>query len=245
MTIDLNCDLGEGTGNDADIMPFISSANIACGYHAGDEFTINNTIELCLEHNVAVGAHPGFFDKPNFGRIPVQLNQHDLYQLIWDQLAIMQTACDKSGARLHHVKPHGALYNMAAVDEQVSLTICKAVHAFNSNLVYYGLSGSIMISAAQSIGLKTAREVFADRTYQPDGTLTPRTHSSALIVDSKQAVNQVMQLVNQQSVTTIEGRIIALHADTICLHGDGAQAVALAKQIHQNLLKEGIAIASF
>jgi UPF0271 protein len=229
--IDLNCDMGEGIGNDAAIMPFISSANIACGYHAGDEVTLKKTIKLCLEHNVAIGAHPGFADKPNFGRNEIQLNESELYQLIHDQLVIMQTACNVLGATLHHVKPHGALYNMASKDEHMSKTIVQAIYDFNPHLIYYGLSGSVMISVATAIGLKTANEVFADRTYQPDGTLTPRKHHNALINNAEEAVQQVRQMITKQSVTAIDGSVFPLKADTVCVHGDGAHAVEIAQAI--------------
>ena len=233
--IDLNCDMGEGMGNDAAIMPYITSANIACGYHAGNETAIRNTISLCIKHNVAIGAHPGFNDKPNFGRVPVQLNQTELYNLIREQLVIIQKVCDELGAKLHHVKPHGALYNMAARDEEMSRTIVQAVYDFNSNLIFYGLSGSVMIAVAQAVGLKTASEVFADRTYQPDGTLTPRTIENALINSVEESVRQVKQMITDQTVTTVDGSIIPIQADTVCIHGDGAHAVAIAQAIAASL----------
>jgi 5-oxoprolinase (ATP-hydrolysing) subunit A len=244
MRIDLNGDMGEGMGHDAAMMPFISSANIACGYHAGNEATLKKTIELCLKHNVAIGAHPGFADKPNFGRTPIYLTQTELYQLILEQLAIMQKCCDESEAILHHVKPHGALYNMAALDEQMSLIICKAVYDFNPQLIFYGLSGSAMITAAKAVGLAVAQEAFADRTYQADGALTPRWQPNALITEPRQAVNQVMQIITQQSVTATGGEIISIEADTICLHGDGEHAVDLARDINQALVRNGVSIKS-
>jgi UPF0271 protein len=233
MTIDLNCDLGEGMPNDAAIMPYISSANIACGYHAGDENTIRKTIELCLQHNVAVGAHPGFDDKLNFGRIPVQLSEDELYRLVQKQLEIIHTICEEMGAVLHHVKPHGALYNRAAKDKAMSHVIAQAVYDFNPRLIYYGLSGSVMISEAQAVGLKTANEVFADRTYQPDGTLTPRTHHQALIMTADEVVGQVAQLVTEHCVTTRTGETLPVKADTICIHGDGPHAVEFLQAIHK------------
>src|SRR5688572_8397522 len=181
MNIDVNCDMGEGMPHDAAIMPFISSANIACGYHAGDRHTMRNTVELCLKHHVAIGAHPGFGDKKNFGRTPVELTSKALYNLIFQQLDDMDKICKGLNANLHHVKPHGALYNMAAKDPEMSSTIAIAVFDFNPRLIYYGLSGSYMISEAKKIGLQTAHEVFADRTYQPNGSLTSRTSEDALI----------------------------------------------------------------
>lgn len=244
MIIDLNCDMGEGMPNDAAIMPYISSANIACGYHAGDKETIRKTIDLCLQHNVAIGAHPGFNDKPNFGRMPVPLSQAELYQLVWKQLEIIEKICKEKQATLHHVKPHGALYNMAAKDKMMSHTIAQAVKDFNPVLIYYGLSGSVMISEAQAMGLKTANEVFADRTYQRDGTLTPRSNTKALIEKTENAVNQVLQMLTEKSVTTVSGKIIPIKADTICIHGDGKHAVEFAGQLNKALTMKGFTILS-
>ncbi|MBX2947566.1 MAG: LamB/YcsF family protein [Cyclobacteriaceae bacterium] len=244
MTIDLNCDMGEGMMNDAAIMPHISSANIACGYHAGDEATIRKTIDLCLKYNVAIGVHPGFNDKLNFGRVPVRWTLDELYQLVWKQLEIMDTICKEKQAKLHHVKPHGALYNMAAKDNAMSRTIAQAVKDFNPNLVYYGLSGSIMISEARALGLKTMHEVFADRTYQDDGTLTPRSQVKALIEKSEDAINQVLQMLMENSVKTITGEVIPIKADTICIHGDGKHAVEFTRQLHKILTKKGFKISS-
>ncbi len=242
MMIDLNCDMGEGMPNDAAIMPYISSANIACGYHAGDETTIRKTIDLCLRHNVAIGAHPGFDDKPNFGRVPFQLSQDEYYQLVYRQLEIIQSICKEKQASLRHVKPHGALYNMAANDQTLSRVLAKAVYDFNPRLIFYGLGGSVMIQEAKAIGLATANEVFADRTYQADGTLTPRSHPSALIQNVTQAEAQVLQMITQKSVTTISGESIPIQTETICIHGDGEHAVIFAQAIHQLLTENGFAI---
>ncbi|MCK6617060.1 MAG: LamB/YcsF family protein [Cyclobacteriaceae bacterium] len=234
MTIDLNCDMGEGMPNDAAIMPYISSANIACGYHAGDEATMRKTIDMCLKYNVAIGAHPGFNDKPNFGRVPMQLTSDDLYQLVQKQLQIIDKICKEKNAVLHHVKPHGALYNMAAKDNAMSRTIAQAVKDYNPKLIYYGLSGSVMIAEAKALGLKTANEVFADRVYQEDGSLLPRTFAGAQISSSEQSVEQVMNLINGFVVAT-NGRRLKLQADTICMHGDEPGAAQLAEQLHSKL----------
>jgi len=244
MTIDLNCDMGEGMLNDAAIMPYISSASIACGYHAGDESTIRKTIDLCLLHGVAIGAHPGFDDKPNFGRLPIQLSLDGYYQLVFKQLEIIQKICTEKHAVVHHVKPHGALYNMAANDQALSRVLARAVYEFNPGLIFYGLSGSVMIHEAKAIGLKTANEVFADRTYQADGTLTPRSHPSALIQNATQAVAQVVQMITQKSVTTISGESIPMQAETICIHGDGPYALEFIRAIHTHLVKNNIRIRS-
>lgn len=244
MKIDINCDMGEGMLNDADIMPYISSANIACGYHAGDENTMHNTIDLCLKHNVAIGAHPGFDDKVNFGRKPILLSADELYQLVWKQLEIIQAICNEKQAALHHVKLHGALYNMAAKDKSISNITAQAVKDFNPELIFYGLSGSVMISEAKALGLKTANEVFADRTYQPDGTLTPRTQPHALIKQSTEVIRQVEQIVKEKRVTTLTGEIIPIKADTICIHGDGDHALEFTKSIHRSLQSFGCKISA-
>ncbi|GEP94036.1 5-oxoprolinase subunit PxpA [Chitinophaga cymbidii] len=241
-TIDLNCDMGEGLDTDAGIMPFISSANIACGYHAGDHDTITRTIALAQEHQVAIGAHPGFADKANFGRTPQHLSDDALYDLIAGQLQVMQSACRTLGAVMTHVKPHGALYNMAAVDPVMSRVIAKAVKDTDPALRLYGLSSSWLIKAAAEAGLHTASEVFADRTYQDDGTLTPRSQPGALIANEEQAIQQVLQMVTQQTVTTLSGRSIPLTAETICLHGDGPHALPFARAIHAALRRHHFSI---
>ena len=244
LSVDLNCDMGEGMPNDAAIMPWISSANIACGYHAGDDETIKDTIALCLQHHVAIGAHPGFDDKPNFGRTNMKLTSKELYDLFTLQLFIMDSACRKQSGVMHHVKPHGALYNMAAKDETMSRTIAQAVFDFNPKLIYYGLSGSHMISQANLVGIKTASEVFADRTYQPDGSLTPRTEKNALIESEEESLAQVMKMVKEKHVKDVNGKSISIQADTVCLHGDGAHAAAFAQAIHLQLVKKKIEIKS-
>ena len=170
-SIDINCDLGEGKSNDASIMPFISSANIACGFHAGDESSIRTAIRLAIKNKVAIGAHPGFADKKNFGRLEMLLPPHEYYSLVMEQLLIFKNIADEERAIIHHVKPHGALYNLAAKNETVAEELAKAAFDFDPSLIFYGLSNSPMLSIAESVGLKTASEVFADRTYQEDGSL--------------------------------------------------------------------------
>jgi UPF0271 protein len=242
MTIDINCDMGEGMSHDEEIIPFISSANIACGAHAGDRDTMKRTVEACLKNNVAIGAHPGFDDKENFGRTPMQLSFGELYDLVSRQLVEMNKICKELNATLHHVKPHGAMYNMAAKDPEMSKTIAKAIFNFNSNLIYYGLSGSWMISEAKKIGLQTAHEVFADRTYQTNGSLTPRTNERALIHDENEMLNQVLLMIRQNKVEAINKSLIKVQAETICIHGDGEHALQFSRAIHQRLRQEGITI---
>jgi UPF0271 protein len=244
MTIDINCDMGEGMPNDAAIIPFISSANIACGYHAGDRETMQKTIELCLQHHVAIGAHPGFDDKENFGRVSMQLSFGALYDLVSTQLNDITKICKELNTTLHHVKPHGAMYNMAAKDPEMSRTIAKAIFNFNPKLIYYGLSGSWMISEAKKIGLQTAHEVFADRTYQPNGSLTPRTNEKALIVDETEMLNQVLLMIQQNKVLATNKTLIKIQADTVCIHGDGEHAPKFSHALHQRLNEEKILIQS-
>jgi UPF0271 protein len=232
MLPDINCDLGEGMNNDEQLMPFITSANIACGYHAGDIATMQRTIELCLKHNVAIGAHPSFYDKENFGRTERLLPADDIYELVTQQLYILYEVADSMGAGIRHIKPHGALYNLSARDETIAAIIARAVQDFDPSLMLFGLSGSFSISKAQAIGVKTANEVFADRTYCDDGGLTTRSQPGALIEDAEFAARQVMQMINKGTVTTITGKELAVNADTICIHGDGKNAVELAKAIY-------------
>jgi UPF0271 protein len=243
--IDINCDMAEGIGNEAELMPWISSANIACGYHAGNDDLMKETVDLCLKYKVAIGAHPSFPDWENFGRTNMNFPGEQIQQIVLKQLIILKKIVDERGARLHHVKPHGALYNMAAKDPDLARSIAVAVKSFDASLILYGLSQSAMIREAKSLNLKTANEVFADRTYQSDGSLTPRTQPNALIESENRAVEQVIRFVKEGSVKTITGEIISLQADTICLHGDGAHAVPFAKLIHARLVEEKINIQSF
>lgn len=242
LTIDLNCDMAEGVGNERELMPFISSANIACGYHAGNEELMKETIDLCLKHGVAVGAHPSFPDRENFGRTNMNLPLHEVSNLITDQLEIIKKIATVRGAILHHVKPHGALYNMAAKDRALAGCIASAIRNFDRTLILYGLSQSVMISEGEGAQLRTAHEVFADRTYQGDGALTPRTEPNALIADDKIAMAQALRLARERKVKTVSGADINLKADTICLHGDGKHAVEFARSIHSIFEKEKIKI---
>ena len=235
MRITINCDIGEGMGDDAAIMPFIQSANIACGYHAGDMETMRNTIAACMEHGVSIGAHPSFYDRENFGRKEFNLPVHELYELVIQQLLLINDMVESMVALIQHVKPHGALYNLAARDIITARCIARAVKDFDSRLTLVGLSGSHSITEASIMGLKTASEVFADRTYQDDGSLTPRSLPGAMITDTAALLKQVHQIVKDGSVTTLNGTIIPLHADTICIHGDGPHALPFAQAIHQSL----------
>ena len=244
--IDLNCDMGEGMDTDAAIFPFISSANIACGAHAGDADTMRRTVELALRHGVAIGAHPGYPDKAGFGRVDIlgkPLRPEDLPVLLHEQLHRLQSICREFGVRLRHVKPHGALYNRAARDASVAALIARAVLNFDPALLLYGLSGSEMRVLAGQEGLGFVSEVFADRTYQPDGSLTPRSQPGALIEAPDRAVAQVLKMVREGLVDTAGGEV-AIAAETVCVHGDGDHAVAFAQLIHGVLSAEGVRIVS-
>lgn len=241
-TIDLNCDLGEGLTNDALLMPWISSANIACGYHAGDTDSMQKTITLAIEHQVAIGAHPGFADKTNFGRTELRLPLNEIFDLVTEQVWQLQQMAKQMGSSLQHVKPHGALYNMSARDALLANTIAKAVYTIDHNLVLFGLSGSLSISEAEKIGLPTASEVFADRTYQPDGSLTPRSQPGALIESTEQCLQQVLEMIQQQTVTATNQKSVPIKAQTLCLHGDGEQAVVFAQLIYRALENNQISI---
>jgi UPF0271 protein len=224
--------MGEGIGNDEAIMPFIHSANIACGFHAGDPQTMWQTIELAVKHNISVGAHVSFLDRENFGRSEMNLPSDEIYELVEQQLILLNEIAESFNVSIHHVKPHGALYNLSAKDPAIAKAIAAAVKDYNSKLILFGLSGSHSISEAKNIGLKTASEVFADRSYQDDGSLTPRSQPNALIETADAVIKQVLQMIKEGTVTTVSGKKIPIIAETICIHGDGPQAVAFAKAIH-------------
>lgn len=229
-------------GNDNALMKLISSANIACGFHAGDATTMRKTAQMAIEYNVAVGAHPAFPDLQGFGRRNMQLSPQEVYDICIYQIGAMFGTVRALGGKLHHVKPHGALYNMAAKDAALAKAIAEAAKAVHPDLIFYGLSGSFLISEAEKIGLKTASEVFADRSYQNDGSLTPRTESNALIESTKEAVNQVIMLIEKQCVISTDGKEVPLKADTICIHGDGNHAVKFAEELKNALLSRNIFI---
>jgi 5-oxoprolinase (ATP-hydrolysing) subunit A len=234
---DLNCDMGEGIGNDEAIMPFITSANIACGYHAGDEAIMTKTVDLCKQYKVHIGAHPSYPGRESFGRMAMDIPAEEVYDITKKQVELLQAIAAERQALVYHVKPHGALYNVAARNRQIAAAIARAVQDCGEQLILFGLCGSYLISEAEAIGLKTMREVFADRTYQEDGSLTPRTQPNALIEDENAAVNQVVQMVNEGTVTSVTGKKILIQADTICIHGDGKNAIAFARRLHEVLLK--------
>ncbi len=248
-SIDLNCDMGESLGawrmgNDAALMNYVSSINVACGFHAGDASVIRKTVETAIEKDVAIGAHPGFPDLQGFGRREIKMSAEEVFDIVLYQVSAVKGICQAFGGKLHHVKPHGALYNQAAKDASFAAAIAKAVKSIDDNLIFYGLSNSLLISEAEKIGLQTASEVFADRTYQADGSLTPRNETTALVKDSEKAVSQVLQMITEQSVIATNGEKISLKAETVCIHGDGEHALEFAKIINAKLKKCDIQIKS-
>ncbi len=246
-SIDLNCDMGEAFGNypmpnDDILMDYITSANIACGFHAGDPEVMQHTVAMAVKKKVAIGAHPGLPDLQGFGRRDMKITPNEAYQMVLYQIGALSGFVKAAEGKLHHVKAHGALYNMAAKDVSLSRAIVQAVHDFDPTLILYGLAGSEMISAAKQVGITTAAEVFADRTYQDDGSLTPRAQVNALITNEQQAIDQVIMMVKHQQVISVNKKAVSLSAETLCLHGDGTHAVEFAKLINTKLKNEGIAV---
>ena len=212
----INCDLGEGIGNDAALMPYIDEANIACGFHAGDAFTMRETVALCIRHGVKMGAHPSYLDRENFGRKEIELSTEEIYLLVKKQIETLNQIVKTAGGTLNHVKPHGALYNTSAKNEAVAKAIAKAVKDVNGDLILFGLKGSLSIEVAQAMGLQTAEEAFADRRYESDGSLTPRSQPGACFTEVQDVLDQVEKI----------------KADTWCIHGDSPHALEFAKALN-------------
>ena len=242
MQIDLNADLGEGCGNDEALLALISSANIACGWHAGDAATMVQTVQWALAHGVAIGAHPSYPDRENFGRTEMQRDPEHVYADVLYQIGALAAIVRAQGGVLHHVKPHGALYNQAVRDPALARAIVRAVRDFDADLVFFGLAGSQMIDVAKEAGLRVKQEVFADRGYNPDGTLVKRGTPGALHEDEEVALDQTLTMVREQRVRAIDGSWVPIQAETVCLHGDGAHALAFARLIRERVGAEVIAI---
>jgi 5-oxoprolinase (ATP-hydrolysing) subunit A len=235
---DLNCDMGEGIGNENEIMPYISSASIACGYHAGNSDTIKYMIELCTRHHVKIGAHPSYPDRENFGRkdlLGISLHAKDLEHIVAEQVDLVQQMAVTMGAKITHVKPHGALYNRVASDVEAGNFLCNGIKNINKDLLVFGLSGSRFKKTVEENGLTFIDEVFADRTYRDDGSLTPRSETNALIETSAAVVEQVKEMVENNRVKTVTGNYIPVSAKTICIHGDGTHAVDFARNLFHQL----------
>jgi UPF0271 protein len=245
--VDLNSDLGESFGRytlgmDERIIPLITSANVACGYHASDPVVMDKTIQLAKKAGIGVGAHPGFPDLMGFGRrnmnvTPAEAKAYTLYQL-----GALDGFCKVQGMTMQHVKPHGALYNMAAKDYELSKAICEAIASYNKNLIVLALCGGQLLRAAQDMGLRAASEVFADRGYEEDGTLVDRRKAGAMITDEDVAIARVVRMVKEGKVTAVTGKDIAIQADSVCVHGDGEKALAFVEKIRQALEKEGVEV---
>ncbi|MCD8915906.1 5-oxoprolinase subunit PxpA [Staphylococcus simulans] len=247
MQVDLNCDLGEAFGNysfggDHQIIPLITSANIACGFHAGDENVMHETVKLAKEHGVGIGAHPGFNDLQGFGRRKMDLSPDEIYTLVAYQIGALSAFCRIHDVKINHVKPHGALYNMGARDKDIAHAIAQAVYDVDPSLILVGLSNTLLVSEAEAVGLKAANEVFADRRYEEDGQLVSRKESDAVLTDTEEAIEQAVKMVKENKVTSKTGKEIELKADTICVHGDGAHALEFVSKIRERLTKEGISI---
>lgn len=247
-TIDLNCDMGESfgawkMGNDSEVLPYVTSANIACGFHAGDPATMRLTVKNALQHKVALGAHPGLPDLVGFGRRAMAVSPQEVYDMVVVQVGAMAAVAASQGARLNHVKAHGALYNMAASQPDIAAAIAAAVRDVDNRLILFALANSAQAQAAQDAGLTVAQEVFADRSYQANGLLTPRTQEGAMITDVEQATAQVLQMVREGTVTALDGTQVSLNADTLCLHGDQPGAVQFARHILSALEHAGVKIA--
>lgn len=240
--IDLNCDLGEGAGQDEALMPLITSANIACGAHAGDEATMRAMVRLARQHGVAIGAHPGFADRAHFGRRELVLGVEEAGALVREQVTLLRAIARDEGAVLAHVKPHGALYNMAARDVVMANAIAAAVAGVDRDLRLFGLAGSALLAAGRAHGLRVVSEVFADRSYQADGSLTPRANAGALIEDEAEAFAQVLRMVREGAVCATDGTRMNIAADTVCLHGDGRCAVKFGRGLRESLAGEGVVL---
>lgn len=242
--IDLNSDLGEGAAFDEQIIPLISSANIACGFHAGDSELMDKTVSLCRKSGIAPGAHPGYPDKENFGRTNMAVTPKQVYDYTLYQLGALSAMAKAQGIKLQHVKPHGAMYNMAAKDKALSDAIAGAIADFDDSLILLALSGSKMIEAARSKGIKYASEVFADRAYEADGTLRARSLEGSMITDENEAIARVIRMIKEGRVRAYSGEDIEIEAHSVCVHGDGEKALDFVKRLNSDFRKNGIEIIS-
>ena len=247
MKIDLNCDLGESFGAyklglDDQVLPYISSANVACGFHASDPVVMDKTVARAKDAGVAVGAHPGYPDLQGFGRRNMTIPPREVKAMVMYQIGALQAFCTAHGMTLQHVKPHGALYNMAGKDEALAMAICEAIQEVDDSLILLGLSGSKLLEAADKIGLRSAREVFADRAYEEDGSLVARTKPGAMITDEDEAVTRVIRMIREGKVTAVTGKDIPIRADSVCVHGDSPKALAFVQKIRTALTTEHIQI---
>ena len=247
--ININCDLGEksqhhSNKHDPDLLEIVNSANIACGYHAGDEETMNQVVLISKKNGVSIGAHPSFNDPENFGRSRINLSSSEIRKLIIDQYEILQNIAIKHGEFVSHIKPHGALNNMACEDLELASILAKAIFDINKDLIYLVPTGSKMEQAAKKLDMKIACEVFADRNYEDDGNLVSRKKENALITDPKEAKKHVLQMVKTQALNCHSGKQIPCEIDSICIHGDNINSLATAKSIRENLLENGLKLVT-
>lgn len=244
MHVDLNADLGEGAGCDRELLQLLSSANIACGFHAGDAQTMLQSVRWARESGVAIGAHPSFPDRENFGRTAMQLPAETVYAQVVYQVGALKVLTESEGGRLVHVKPHGMLYNQAARDPVLADAIASAVKAVDPLLILVGLANSELILAGERYGLATRQEVFADRGYQRDGSLVPRGQPGALVESDEQAIAQTLAMIQQGQIQSLSGEWVRVQADTVCLHGDGAHALDFARRLRQAFRQQQITVTS-
>lgn len=242
MKIDFNADLGEGCASDRALLQLVSSANIACGFHAGDAAIMLQSVRWAQEYGVAIGAHPSFPDRENFGRTAMQLPAETVYAQVVYQVGALKALAESEGATLVHVKPHGMLYNQSARDPLLADAIARAVKAVDAGLILVGLANSVSIEVAKRVGLKTRQEVFADRGYQADGALVPRGQPGAMIDSEDRAIAQTLMMVQQGRVQSVDGQWVALQAESVCLHGDGEHALNFARRLHQAFASENITV---
>jgi UPF0271 protein len=245
MIVDLNSDLGESfgayvIGNDAEVVPLVTSVNVACGFHGGDPFVMHRTVRLAKQYGTAVGAHPGYMDLHGFGRRVIPMSPSEVYDLVVYQLGALDAFLRVEGMKMHHVKPHGALYNLAARNDDIAAAIAQAVYDYGKDLILYGLAGSALVAAGRHIGLTVAEEAFVDRHYNRDGSLVDRKHQNAFVTDAREAAERVVRMLQDKKVRTIDGVDIPITADTLCIHGDGTQAVAFAKAVRAELKRLGV-----
>jgi UPF0271 protein len=245
MRVDLNSDVGESfgaytIGQDPILLTHITSANVACGFHAGDPSVMRSTVAMAKQHGIAVGAHPGFPDLVGFGRRELHATAREVEDFVVYQIGALWAIAAAQGVRLQHVKPHGALFNMAVRDQALADAIARATAAVDRSLIFFGLPGSELIAAGQRAGLRTASEVFADRAYEPDGTLVSRRKAGAVIHDPANVVERVVRMATDRTVVAVDGSVVRLELDTICVHGDTPGAAELAARIHGALTAAGV-----
>ena len=244
LIVDLNADLGEGSGHDEELFELISSANVATGFHAGDSDSMHAAVFAAKKHGVAVGAHPSFFDRENFGRKELKISNQEVFDAVVYQLGVFQAIASAMGVQPRHVKPHGALYNMAVRDDKLSDAIGRAIQSIDPKLILFAPDNTELARAGEAHGLQVAREIFADRNYLNDGWLVPRTRPDALLRDPKEAAERVLRMLREGKVRSVEGGDVEVRGETICVHGDTPGAVEFARELRSRLEHEGVRISA-